>query len=52
MFLAFLPERSIYSSDLLTQTLNIMSLRNRESSSVGLCLVGSSFHLFMGVCLF
>lgn len=35
MFLAFLPERSIYSSDLLTQTLSIMSLRNRESSSVG-----------------
>lgn len=34
MFLACLPERSRYSSDLLTQTLNIMSLRNRERRSV------------------
>lgn len=34
MFLACLPERSIYSSDLLTQTLNIMNLRNRGSRSV------------------
>lgn len=38
MFLACLPERSIHSSDLLTQTLNIMSLRNRGSRSVWVCL--------------
>lgn len=61
MFLACLPERKQILSDLLTQTLNIMSLKKQgEEKCVGVgkewcvwaeLLVGSFLRLLMGVCL-